>query len=62
MIQAIVNKSCPAWYCKRCQDTSNILYIHGKMKYCEHCVPDIIKNQAVYMNQNREQIKINQKY
>lgn len=54
MIQAIVNPCSPAWYCKKCGNTHHILYMNGHLSYCYKCVPKTIKDQAVYMNQNRE--------
>jgi len=58
MIQAIVNNCNPAWYCKKCEDNHRILFINGKLRYCENCIPQTIKDQAVYMNQNRELLYI----
>jgi len=54
MIKAIVIPTDPAWYCPNCCDTHHILYMNNKESYCESCVPEPIKSQAVYMNQLQE--------
>jgi valyl-tRNA synthetase len=55
---AIVNHSNPAWYCKNCKRSSNILYIVGNKNYCENCVSDKNRKNAKYVNQNREVLDI----
>lgn len=57
MVQGIIIPVKPAWYCKKCEDSHRILYLDGDIYYCEKCVPPQIKDQAVYMNQNREPIE-----
>lgn len=57
MIKAIVIHSKPNWYCQRCKDTSEVLYINGRFRYCHRCVSEDIKSKAIYYNQNGEQIE-----
>lgn len=57
MIKAIVIKAKPAFYCKSCKDTSQVLYINGRFRYCSKCVPTDIREKAVYYNQNGEEIE-----
>lgn len=56
MIIGIINKSYPAWFCKSCRVNCNIIYHEGQNRYCEHCVPDNIAENALYINQNRERV------
>lgn len=53
----IVNRSKPAWFCQRCKDESSIIYYTKGNKYCEKCVPDDVKANAILVNQIRKPIE-----
>jgi NADH pyrophosphatase NudC (nudix superfamily) len=55
VVQAIVSHN--TWYCQKCKAVHSILFIDDDNRFCPKCVTDIIKNQAEYVNQNREQIE-----
>lgn len=57
MIKAIVIKTKPAFYCKSCSDSSQVLYIDEDKRYCEKCVPEGVKQQSRYYNQIGEEIE-----
>jgi exosome complex RNA-binding protein Csl4 len=56
MVKAIVIYAKPSWYCERCANSSQVLYIDGEKRYCENCVDAETKSKAKYYNQNQEEI------
>lgn len=55
MILAIVTEHYN-WYCKACGRKHKVLYKTDRKNYCDGCVPESVKSQAVRVNQNREEI------
>ena len=53
-VYCIVNNCYDAWFCEKCRKKSSELYYHNKSKWCERCVSDEIRNQAIRINQNQE--------
>lgn len=45
------------WFCKKCGHKHNDLYYVKGSKYCPSCVPENIKNNAIKINANREEIE-----
>lgn len=56
MVIAIITYSKPAFFCKRCSLSSQVLYMDGDERYCESCASNDIKSKAKYYNQNQEEV------
>lgn len=53
-VYCIVNDCREAWFCAKCRKKSSELYYLNKSRWCDKCVSDEIKNQAIRINQNQE--------
>lgn len=54
VVKIVSNTKVTQFWCKSCRAAVSEIYKNKKDTWCEHCVPEEIKDIAVAMSQTRE--------